>query len=166
MAYAIASFTAMDENTMAGCATSRFIRCERFCRPLPVTTPAIGGLVTTNALVLTYALRQVNEALPCHEQLSPSISDFPSEMDPGVKTQGLLDRGQAGVFELWVPSSAAHAGVRSRIVHKESRSGAPRGSWPGSAISPLISPLQKWRTVPSPRMKTVRPGTSPSSALT
>jgi hypothetical protein len=66
--------------------------------------------IPVNAVVLTYPLRQVNDALHCYEQLNPSISDLPSKIDPGVKTQRLLDRCQAGVFELWVPSSATTRG--------------------------------------------------------
>ena len=39
-------------------------------------------------------------------------------------------------------------------------SGAPRGSCPGSAVEPVISPDQKWRIVPSRRVNTLRAGTS------
>jgi hypothetical protein len=78
----------------------------------------------------------------------------------------LLDRCQAGVFELWVPGCAAACGcgVEDRPQGVDDRGSARVLA--GVGISPLISPLQKWRTVPSLRVKTVRPGTPPSSALT
>jgi hypothetical protein len=47
-------------------------------------------------------------------------------------------------YSSWGYQSAPRpSGVVSNRVHSGSRSGAPRGSWPGSAISPPISPLQK-----------------------
>jgi hypothetical protein len=55
------------------------------------------------------------------------------------------------VFQLRVPGRAA--AFRGCVQHVPERDevGAPRGSWPGSAESPVISPDQKWRIVPSRR---------------
>ena len=71
-----------------------------------------------------------------------------------------------GYLSFGYQSGPRPSGVLSRIVQSGIRSGAPRASWPGSAVSDPISPLQKWRMVPSRRVKTLKPGTSASAALT
>ena len=58
-------------------------------------------------------------------------------------------------FKLGYQSPPRPSGVMSRKFHSGTRSGAPRGSWPGSALSPVISPDQKWRIVPSRRLNTL-----------
>lgn len=70
------------------------------------------------------------------------------------------------IAKLGVQLGLAPFGVLSKIVHSGIKSGAPRESWPGSDVSPPISPLQKWRMLPSPCVKTLKAGISASSAFT
>src|SRR5271165_3343602 len=80
-------------------------------------------------------------------------------VDPGLQSH-------ASYSSFGYQSAPRPSGVRSSTIHNGAGSGAPRGSWPGSAVEPVISPDQKWRILSSRRVKTLRAGMSEPSGPT
>src|SRR5207237_754622 len=81
-----------------------------------------------------------------------------------VSHAGAFDTAER-VLALGAVCAIIAASVRSRLGQFGVRSGAPRGSWPGSAEAPFISPPQKWRITPSCRVKTLKAASSPPSLV-
>src|SRR5579885_403848 len=100
-----------------------------------------------------------------------SIMKNRSRLGAGTDLSGQAQLGAAGraiqsYSSLGYQGGGRPSGVRSSTFHSGIRSGAPRGSWPGSGGTANISPAQKCRIVPSRRVNPLKAGVSPSSGLT